>query len=92
MKSAIEKLYYMHIDTAELSKEQLKCLEIAAACDEKLTELFRENAEALDAYRRFKDAVDENYSYETLACYKVGFRNGFQIALDAFLNSDDSKT
>ena len=85
MKSAIEKLFYgtfAGFETIKLSDEQRNILDVVIECDEKLTAFFKDNQEAA-VFERFKCALDENAAIEACACYKEGFRNGFQIALDA---------
>ena len=85
MKSAIEELYFgtFMYETIKLSPKQQKCLDDIIECDNALRTLFQDNKEAGDYFARFKCALDENTAAEALACYKEGFRNGFQIALDA---------
>ena len=85
MKSAIEQLFYgtfADIEKIKLSEKQLKSLDDVIECEEKLTELLKDNAEAAALFEKFKRALDESTNEETLAFYKEGFRNGFQIALD----------
>ena len=86
MKSAIEQLFYgtfADIEKLKLTEQQLKSLDAVIECDEKLRELLKGNEEALGVFEKFKRAVDDNAGEEVLAFYKEGFRNGFQIALDA---------
>ena len=86
MKSAIEKIYYgtfADIEKIKLSAEQLKRLDIIIECDNKLNTLFKDNQEALALYERLKRALDDNACAEAITMYKEGFRNGFQLALDA---------
>ena len=85
MKSAITELFYgkfADIERVKTSEEHKKSLNVVIECDEKLTELLKDNAEALITFERFKRALDDCDGEETLAFYKEGFRNGFQIALD----------
>ena len=91
MKSAIEKLFYGNFYPLEAPKptaEQLKRMEAAEECDEKLTELLKGNEEALNLFEKFKDATDENTCAEVFLFYKEGFRNGFQLALDGAQQGD----
>ena len=85
MKSAITELFYgalPKIETMKPSKAKLKILDTVIECDEKLTELFKENQEALVLYETFKLALDESAGEEAAAFYREGFRNGFRLALD----------
>ena len=86
MKSAIEEIYYgrfADIEKLKLTKEQLKSLDTVIEYDEKLTALLKDNQEALALLEKLKRALDDNAGDEAFALYKEGFRNGFQIALDA---------
>ena len=85
MKSAIEEICYSIFAQSEkmkLSEKQKKSLDLVIECDEKLTEMFKDNPEALKLFERFKHALEDNTSAEAFIFYKEGFRNGFQIALD----------
>ena len=86
MKSAIEEIFYgrfADIEKLQPSEKQLKSLDVVIECDDKLTALLKDNQEVLALFEKFKRALDDNAGAEALALYKEGFRNGFQIALDA---------
>ena len=86
MKSAIEKIFYgtfANIENLKPTAEQMKSLDAVIECDDQLTALFKDNAEILALYERFKRVMDDHAGAEAFALYREGFRNGFQIALDA---------
>ena len=86
MKSAIEEICYGAFAQSKkmwLSPKQQKLLDTVIECDEKLTERFKDNQEVLSLFKNFKNALDEHSATEAFIFYKEGFRNGFQIALDA---------
>ena len=86
MKSAILELFhgtFAQIENLKPTAKQIKSLDLVIEYDEKLTKLIKDNQEALDVYKQFKHAMEESTYAETVTFYKEGFRNGFQIALDA---------
>ena len=90
MKSAIEKIFYgtfANIENLKPSAEESQHSAIAVECDKKLQELLKNNEAALTLFEQYKQAADESECAELLTFYKEGFRNGFQIALDA-MNED----
>ena len=87
MKSAIEEIFYGNWGGTESVKNSADCKRQADETERlelKLEELLKENPAALEAFEKFKEALDEVICLEVRDFYKAGFRNGVRLIIDAF--------
>lgn len=86
MKSAIEYLYYGDWGgqtNVKIGKKYVRQADRAERYAEKLEELLKENAEALETFRQFREFHDDAIAIELCDYYKAGFRNAVRLMADA---------
>lgn len=86
MQSAIEELYcgdWGGQANVKISKEYTKKADRAERYSEKVEELLKDNAEALEAFQKFREAYEDAISIEACDFYKAGFRNAVRLMTDS---------
>lgn len=86
MKSAIEELFYGDWGgqtNVKTSKESIKKADRAERCANRLEEILKENAEAVEAFMKYREVYDDAVSYELFDYYKAGFKNAVRLMTDS---------
>ena len=85
MKSAIEQMCFGLRGTYESvrpSEKYSQLMDKVCEFNNKLTEKLKDDKEAAELYRQFKDAIDEASCEECETFYKEGFRFGVLLGID----------
>ncbi|MBD5636474.1 MAG: hypothetical protein HDP28_01450 [Clostridia bacterium] len=86
MESAIEELYYGDFGgqaNVKISKQYTKKADRAERFAKNLTELLKENAEAKEAFEKFREANEDAVCIELCDYYKAGFKNAVRLMTDS---------
>ena len=86
MESAIESLYYGDWGSqtsVKISKEYTKKADRAERFAAKVEELLKENAEAKEAFEKFREANEDAIAIEVCDYYKAGFKNAVRLMTDS---------
>ena len=85
MKSAIDQMLYGlrgTYESVQASENYSRLMGKVCEIDNKLTQKLKEDKEAAELYKQFKDALDEVTSDENEIYYKEGFRFGVLLGID----------
>lgn len=86
MESAIDSLYYGDWGgqtNVKISKEYTLKADRAERYSKKLEGLLKDNAEALEAFQKFREAYEDANAIEVCDFYKAGFKNAVRLMTDS---------